>query len=64
MGVLDVLKRGLQKTRSKLADGMRSVLAVGRKIDDDLLDQLADAMLTGDMGPRAVMSLQDEVRDA
>ena len=64
MGLFDILKRGLKKTRDKLSSGLRTILAVGRKIDDDLLEELADAMLTGDMGPRAVMALQDEIRAA
>jgi len=64
MGLFDILRKGLKKTRDKLASGLRSVLAIGRKIDEDLLDQVADAMLAGDMGPSAVVSLIDEVRTA
>jgi fused signal recognition particle receptor len=64
MGLLDRFKRGLSKTRDKLVAGLRGVLTFGRKIDDTLLDELADAMLVGDMGPRAVMALQDEIREA
>lgn len=64
MGLFDRFKRGLSKTRDKLFVGLRDVLSFGRKIDEALLDELADAMLTGDMGPQAVMALQDEVREA
>ena len=64
MGLFDVLKRGLSKTREKIGSGLKSLLSFGRKIDDDLLDTLSDEMLKDDMGPRAVMSLQDEIRDA
>ena len=64
MGLLDRFKEGLSRTRNKLVSGLRGVLSVGRKIDEALLDELADAMLVGDMGPRAVMALQDEIRDA
>ncbi|MFQ5807154.1 MAG: signal recognition particle-docking protein FtsY [Phycisphaerae bacterium] len=64
MGLFDRFKKGLSKTRDKLATGLRGVLSFGRKIDETLLDELADAMLTGDMGPRAVLALQDEIRDA
>ena len=64
MGLFDILKKGLQKTRERIASGLRSVLAVGRKIDEELLEQLGDAMLTGDMGPRAVAALQQEIRAA
>lgn len=64
MGLFDVFKKGLAKTRDKLAGGLRAVLQFGRKIDENMLEELADAMLAGDMGPRAVMALQDEARDA
>jgi fused signal recognition particle receptor len=64
MGLFDRFKQGLSRTRDKLVAGLRGVLSFGRKIDDALLDELADAMLVGDMGPRAVMALQDEIRDA
>jgi fused signal recognition particle receptor len=64
MGLFDVFKKGLSKTREKVLGGLRRVLAFGRKIDEALLDELADAMLAADMGPQAVVSIQDELRDA
>ena len=64
MGLFDSLRRGLKKTHDKIMSGLRAVLPVGRAIDDTLLDELADAMLAGDMGPKAVMGLVDEVREA
>lgn len=64
MGLFDIFKRGLQKTRDKIAAGLRSVLAFGRKIDEKLLDELEEAMLAGDMGPSAVAGLIGEVRAA
>ncbi len=64
MGLFDFLKKGLAKTRDKIVSGLRSILPFGRKIDEELLDQLSDAMLVGDMGPKAVTGLIDEVRGA
>ena len=64
MGLFDRFKKGLSKTREKVFGSLRRVLAFGRKVDETLLDELADAMLAGDMGPQAVTSLQDELRDA
>ncbi len=64
MGLFDALRKGLKKTQEKIVSGIRSLLAVGRPIDANLLDELTDAMIAGDMGPQAVMSLIDEVRDA
>lgn len=64
MGLFDAFRRGLKKTHEKIVSGLRAVLPVGKKIDEDLLDQLMDAMLVGDMGPKAVSNLVDEVRQA
>jgi fused signal recognition particle receptor len=64
MGLFDLLKRGLSKTRDKIASGLRAVLPFGHPIDETLLDGLTDAMLAGDMGPKAVTGLVDEVRQA
>ncbi|MEW6251434.1 MAG: signal recognition particle-docking protein FtsY [Planctomycetota bacterium] len=64
MGLFDVFKRGLEKTRAKIVSGLRSILPVGRKIDEDLLEQLGTSMLAGDMGPKAVMGLIGEIRTA
>lgn len=64
MGLFDLFKKGLSKTREKLASGLRSILSVGRKIDDALLDELTDAMLAADMGPTAVVALEEQVRAA
>jgi len=64
MGLFDALRKGLSKTRDKIATGLRALLPVGRRIDEGLLQQLSDTLLAGDMGPRAVARLIDEVRDA
>ena len=64
MGLFDVLRRGLKKTHDKIMSGLSVVLPFGRPIDDELLERLGDAMLSGDMGPRAVKGLVDEVRGA
>jgi fused signal recognition particle receptor len=64
MGLFSFLKQGLAKTRDKIVSGLRTLLPVGRKIDDALLEQLTDAMLAGDMGPKAVGGLVGEVRQA
>ena len=64
MGLFSFLKQGLAKTRDKIVSGLQTLLPVGRKIDDALLEQLTDAMLAGDMGPKAVGGLVGEVRQA
>ncbi len=64
MGLFDRFKTGLTRTREKIASSLRSILPFGRKVDDDLLEQLSDTMLADDMGPATVLRLIDEVRDA
>jgi fused signal recognition particle receptor len=64
LGLFDLFKKGLQKTREKLAAGLRSILRIGRKIDDALLDELSDAMIVADMGPATVAKLIDAVKAA
>jgi len=64
MGLFDLLKKGLSKTRDKLVAGLRGVLSFGRQIDEPLLEELRDAMLAGDMGPTTVARLLEDVRAA
>ncbi len=45
MGLFDRLKRGLAKTRERIASGFRAVLPFGRKIDDAVLAELETTML-------------------
>jgi len=64
MGLFDRFKKGLAKTRDKVVGGIRSVLPVGRKIDEALLTELEDVMIAGDMGPATVSKLIDSTRAA
>ena len=62
MGLFDVFKRGLAKTREKVAASFRSVLRIGRKIDQETIDRLEDTMLAADFGPVTTNRLLDVVR--
>ncbi len=62
MGLFDKLKKGLSRTREKVATGFRAVLPFGRKVDDALLEELETTMLASDMGPTMVAKLIDLVR--
>jgi fused signal recognition particle receptor len=62
MGLLDRFKKGLARTREKVTAGLRSVLRVGRKIDQDTIDRLEDTMLMGDFGPTTTRKLLDIVQ--
>jgi fused signal recognition particle receptor len=64
MGFLDRLKQGLAKTRAKISRSFHSILPFGKKIDESIIDQLEETMLTDDMGPAVTARLIDEVRTA
>ncbi len=64
MGLFDLFKKALTKTRDKLVSGLSRVLPIGRKIDEALLDDLHDAMIAADMGPSTVAILLEETRKA
>ncbi|MFQ5414327.1 MAG: signal recognition particle-docking protein FtsY [Phycisphaerae bacterium] len=57
MGLFDRFKRGLARTREKVAVGFRSVLRIGRKIDQETIDRLEETMLAADFGPDTTQKL-------
>jgi len=62
VGLFDRFKKGLARTREKLSTGLRSVLRIGHKIDEETLQRLEDAMLGADFGPATATKLIDVVR--
>jgi len=63
-GLWGLLKSGLKKTHDRIADGLRSVLAVGRRLDEQLLDQVEEQLIVADVGPRAAARLCEGLRAA
>jgi len=57
MGLFDRFKKGLARTRDKLATGLRSVLRLGTRIDQETLARLEDTMLASDFGPATTAKL-------
>jgi len=64
MGIFDRLKKSLSKTRDKVVGGIRSVLPFGKPIDEQIIQDLQDTMIAGDMGPNMVTKLIDSTRKA
>jgi fused signal recognition particle receptor len=64
VGFFQSLKQGLAKTRAALASGLQRVLFLGRRLDEDLLRDLEDVLLQGDVGPKTTTALLAEVRAA
>lgn len=62
MGLFDRLKSGLGKTRGGFSSRISSLLT-GRKIDEDLFDELEEALIEADLGISTAMNLMDTLRD-
>ena len=62
--VLEKLRAGLTKTRQKFASSFRALLTVGRKIDEDLLDELEAALIGSDVGVHTTARIIDDLRQA
>ncbi|TAL68952.1 MAG: signal recognition particle-docking protein FtsY [Bacteroidetes bacterium] len=46
----DKLKDGLSKTRTSFVDKIQGVLGIGRKIDDSLINEIEDILISSDIG--------------
>jgi len=58
------LKDRLGKTRDKISSSLSSVLSIGRKIDDALLDELEETLIQDDIGVETTDKLVSELREA
>lgn len=62
----DRLKDGLAKTRDSFVSRLKKVLFAGRKIDQSLLDEIEEILITSDVGvtttSKIIVRLQDRVR--
>ena len=62
--VLEKLRTGLSKTRHKFSRSFRALLTVGRKIDDDLLEELEATLIGADVGVKTTSRIIDDLREA
>jgi fused signal recognition particle receptor len=58
------LKAHLGKTRDRIASSLSSVLTLGRKIDDNLLDELEETLISDDIGVETTEKLISDLRQA
>jgi fused signal recognition particle receptor len=61
---LNKLAAGLAKTRKKLAEGVLAVLTLGRRIDEDLLDELEQQLIEADVGVATATQICQDLRQA
>lgn len=57
------LKSGLSKTRNALFAPVDSLLKAFTKVDDDLLEELEEILISGDVGITATEEILDELRE-
>ena len=58
------MKDRLGKTRDKISTSLSSVLSIGRKIDEALLDELEETLIRDDIGVETTDKLVSELREA
>ena len=57
-------KERLTKTRDKISSSLSAVLAIGRNIDDDLLNELEETLIKDDIGVETTAKLISDLREA
>lgn len=59
---LDKLKNGLLKTKKKLFDGITEAISTKAVIDEDILDELEEILITSDIGVETAMKVIKNTR--
>lgn len=60
-GILSRLKQGLSRTRHGLTDGLANLLLGAKAIDDELLEQIEDLLITADLGMDATTRISKNI---
>ena len=60
-GFFSRLKRGLSKTREILTTDIDDLFAGKRKLDDDLLEELEELLITSDIGVSTAMNIMETI---
>ncbi len=63
MGFFDKIKQGIEKTKSLFTDKVDQVLKSFRKVDEELLEELEEALITADLGVDTSLKVVDKLRD-
>lgn len=63
MGFFDKLKQGLNKTKTSFDEKMNKVFSNFRKVDEDLLEELEEALIMSDVGVETSTKIISNLRD-
>ncbi len=64
MGFFDKLKKGLSKTREMMSDGINRVFASMGRVDEDMMEELFDALISADVGMDTTDKILDKLRES
>ena len=62
MGFFNKLKQGLNKTKTSIDDKINNVFSNFRKVDEDLLEELEEALIMSDIGMETSVQIIDNLR--
>ncbi len=62
MGFFDKLKQGLGKTKNSIDEKINGVFSTFRKVDEDLLDELEEALIMSDIGMETSLEIISRLR--
>ena len=62
MGFFDKLKQGLGKTKNSIDEKINNVFSTFRKVDEELLEELEEALVMSDIGMETSVKIIDELR--
>ena len=63
LSVFERIKKGLGKTRASLTGGLADLFTVGKKIDEDLLEEIETTLLMADVGVTATSEIIESLTD-
>ena len=63
MSFFDKLKQGLTKTKESINDKINNVFSNFRKVDEELLEELEEALIMSDMGVETSTQIISNLRD-
>ena len=62
MFFFDKFKKGIEKTKEAVSESINNVFKVFRKIDDELYDELEEAMILSDMSYESSSFIIEELK--
>ena len=63
MGFFDKLKSGLNKTKNAIVGKIDNIVKSFRKVDEELFEELEEALISADIGVYVTEEILDRLRD-